>query len=176
MTKSRGVLLIILIAAALWAIGLAQWQAGTVGADTMGPAGVAQAVADQTTGASPIATSCVAIIAVTGLLSAMFARIGRFVVLGIGALAGVGYIITAAAAISAPGATAWPIIALLAGIVATVGVGFVLVTSAKWTGSNRYSRAAEAEGEDFDSAAAWDALSRGDEIDRPEPKADGDSD
>ena len=165
MTKSRGVLLVLVLAGALWAISLASWQAGVVG-DTLGPAGVADVTEDSGSQASPIATSCVAIIAVTGLLSAMLGKIGRFVVLGFAGLAAVGYGITALQSVTSPGATAWPIVGLCAAAIALIVIAYVAFASADWTNSNRYARTAEAGGEDFDSAATWDALSRGDD---PEP-------
>lgn len=101
MTKSRGVLLVLILAGALWAISLASWQAGVAG-DTLGPAGVADVTEDASSQASPVATACVAIIAVTGLLSAMLGKIGRFVVLGFAGLAAVGYGMTALQSVSAP--------------------------------------------------------------------------
>lgn len=163
MTKSRGVLIVLLIAAALWALSIASWQAGTAG-DTLGPSGVAKVTDDSNAGTSPVATACVAIIAVTALLSAMLGRIGRFVVLAIAAIAAVGYGITALSALSAPGATSWPIVAAVAAGLAVIGIVAVAVASAKWTNSNRYTRTAEANGEGFDSAATWDALSRGEDV------------
>lgn len=167
MTKSRGVLLILILAGALWAISLASWQAGVAG-DTLGPAGVADITDDASSQASPVATACVAIIAVTGLLAAMLGRIGRFVVLGFAALAALGYAATALQSATAPGATAWPIVGLCAALIALVVIVCVAFASARWHNSNRYARTAEADGEEFDSAATWDALSRGDD---PEPEA-----
>ena len=175
MTKSRGVLLILILAGALWAISLASWQAGVVG-DTLGPAGVADVTDDSGSQASPIATSCVAIIAVTGLLSAMLGKIGRFVVLGFAALAALGYGITALQAVTAPGATAWPIVGLCAAAIALIVIAYVAFSSAGWANSNRYARTAEADGEDFDSAATWDALSRGDDPETEVPEADPEAD
>lgn len=174
MTKSRGVLIVLVIAAALWALSIASWQAGTVG-DTLGPAGVAKVTDDSNAGTSPVATACVAIIAVTGLLSAMLGRIGRFVVLAIAAIAALGYGITALSALATPGATSWPIVAAVAAGLAVIGIVTVAVASAKWTNSNRYARTAEANGEEFDSAATWDALSRGEDVEDVEddPDADG---
>lgn len=163
MTKSRGVLLILVVAAGLWAITLATWQAGA-SSETLGPAGVAMPGQAETTQASPVATACVAIIAVCGLLSAMFGRIGRFVIFGLAELAALGYGMSAITAIGAPGATSWPIVALLAAVVAVIVIGWVAYASRTWTGSNRYARSAEGAGGEFDSAATWDALSRGDEV------------
>lgn len=174
MTKSRGVLLILILAGALWAISLASWQAGVVG-ESLGPAGVADVTEDSGSQASPIATSCVAIIAVTGLLSAMLGKIGRFVVLGFAGLAALGYGITALQSLAAPGATAWPIVGLCAAAIALIVIAYVAFASAGWTNSNRYARTAEADGEDFDSAATWDALSRGDEPETVEPETDADA-
>lgn len=165
MTKSRGVLLVLILAGALWAISLASWQAGVAG-DTLGPAGVADITEDASSQASPVATACVAIIAVTGLLSAMLGKIGRFVVLGFAAVAAIGYGMTALQSVSSPGATAWPIVALCAAAIALIVIVYVAFASATWANSNRYARTAEAGGEEFDSAATWDALSRGDD---PEP-------
>lgn len=168
MTKSRGVLLVLILAGALWAISLASWQAGVAG-DSLGPAGVADVTEHASSQASPVATACVAIMAVTGLLSAMLGKIGRFVVLGFAALAAVGYGMTALQSISSPGATAWPIAALCAAAIALIVIVYVAFASARWANSNRYARTAEAGGEEFDSAATWDALSRGDD---PEPGPD----
>ncbi|WP_350268826.1 Trp biosynthesis-associated membrane protein [Brevibacterium sp. CBA3109] len=165
MTKSRGVLLVLILAGALWVISLASWQ-GSVAGDTLGPAGVADVTEDASSQASPVATACVAIIAVTGLLSAMLGKVGRFVVLGFAALAAIGYGLTALQSISSPGATAWPIVGLCAAASALIVIVYVAFASARWANSNRYARTAEAGGEEFDSAATWDALSRGDD---PEP-------
>lgn len=162
MTKSRGVLLVLILAGALWAISLASWQ-GSVSGDTLGPAGVADVTEDAGSQASPVATACVAIIAVTGLLSAMLGKVGRFVVLGFAALAAVGYGMTALQSVSSPGATAWPIVGLCAAATALIVIVYVAFASARWANSNRYARTAEAGGEEFDSAATWDALSRGDD-------------
>lgn len=165
MSKSRGVLLVLLLAGALWAISLTSWQAGVV-SENLGPAGVADISENPSAQASPIATACVAIVAVTGLLSAMLGKIGRFVVFGFAMLASTGYAITALTSMLSPGATVWPIIALCAGIISILTIAYVGLVSASWTNSNRYARTAEAGGEEFDSAATWDALSRGDD---PEP-------
>lgn len=175
MTKSRGVLLVLILAGALWAISLASWQAGVTG-DSLGPSGVADVTEDASAQASPVATACVAIIAVTGLLSAMVGKIGRFVVLGFASLAAIGYGITALQSVAAPGATSWPIVALCAAAIALVVIVYVAFASAGWTNSNRYARTAEADGEEFDSAATWDALSRGDdpESDPEAPESDTD--
>ncbi|MDN5807262.1 MAG: Trp biosynthesis-associated membrane protein [Brevibacterium sp.] len=162
MTKSRGVFLVLILAAALWAISLASWQAGAVG-ESLGPAGVADVTEDANSQASPVATACVAIIAVTGLLSAMLGKIGRFVVLGLASLGAVGYGITALQSVSAPGATGWPIVGLCAAAIALIAIVSVAFASAGWANSNRYARTAEAAGDEFDSAATWDALSRGDD-------------
>ncbi|UVI34483.1 Trp biosynthesis-associated membrane protein [Brevibacterium spongiae] len=170
MSKSRGVLIVLVIAAALWALTISAWQAG-VGSDTLGPAGVATVTDDSASQASPVATACVAIIAVTGLLAAMLGRIGRFVVLGLAAVAGIGYGITALTAAASPGATSWPIIAAVAAGIGVIGILWVATASARWTNSNRYARSAEAGGEEFDSAATWDALSRGEDVeDDPDSK------
>ncbi|MGO3679779.1 Trp biosynthesis-associated membrane protein [Brevibacterium aurantiacum] len=174
MTKSRGVLLVLILAGALWAISLASWQAGVAG-DTLGPAGVADVTEYASSQASPVATACVAIIAVTGLLSAMLGKIGRFVVLGFAGLAAVGYGMTALQSVSAPGATAWPIVGLCAAAIALIVIVYVAFSSASWTNSNRYARTAEAGGEEFDSAATWDALSRGDDPDSAAGGADDES-
>jgi MFS family permease len=163
MTKSRGVLIVLIIAAALWALTISAWQAGAVG-DTLGPSGVAEFTDDTNSGTSPVATACVAIIAVTGLLAAMLGKVGRFVVLGLAAVAALGYGVTALTAASAPGATSWPIVAAVAAGIGIIGIIWVATASAKWTNSNRYARTAEAADGEFDSAAAWDALSRGEDI------------
>src|SRR5699024_7294478 len=108
MSKSRGVLIVLVIAAGLWALTISSWQAGAVG-DALGPTGVASVTEDPNAQASPVATACVAIIAVTGLLAAMLGRAGRLVVLGFAAVAALAYGITALFAATAPGATGWPI-------------------------------------------------------------------
>ncbi|WP_166824564.1 Trp biosynthesis-associated membrane protein [Brevibacterium limosum] len=164
MTKSRGVLIVLVIAAALWALTISAWQVGAAG-DTLGPSGVAEVTEDASSQASPVATSCVAIIAVSGLLAAMLGRIGRFVVLGLAGIAGIGYGITALTAASAPGATSWAIIAAVAAGIGVIGIVWVSVASNGWANSNRYARSAEAAGGEFDSAATWDALSRGEDVD-----------
>lgn len=170
MSKSRGVLIVLMIAAALWALTISAWQAGG-GGDTLGPSGVATVTEDSGSQASPVATACVAIIAVTGLLSAMLGRIGRFVVFGLAGIAAIGYGITALSAAAAPGATSWPIIAAVAAGIGLIGIVWVAAASAKWSHSNRYARTAEADGGEFDSAATWDALSRGEDVeDDPDPK------
>ena len=163
MSKSRGVLIVLVIAAGLWALTISSWQAGAVG-DALGPTGVASVTEDPNSQASPVATACVAIIAVTGLLAAMLGRAGRFVVLGLAAVAALGYGITALFAATAPGATGWPIIAVVAAGISVIGIIWVATASAGWTNSNRYARTAEAAEGEFDSAATWDALSRGEDI------------
>ena len=163
MTKSRGVLIVLVIAAAMWALTISAWQAGA-GGDTLGPTGVAKVTEDASSQSSPVATACVAIIAVSGLLAAMLGRIGRFVVLGLAGIAGIGYGITALSAASAPGATSWAIIAAVAAGIGVIGIIWVAVASNGWTNSNRYARTAESAGGEFDSAATWDALSRGDDV------------
>src|SRR5699024_3859954 len=90
MSKSRGDLIVLVIAAGRWALPISSWQAGAVG-DALGPTGVASVTEDPNAQASPVATACVAIIAVTGLLAAMLGRAGRFVVLGFAAVAALGY-------------------------------------------------------------------------------------
>lgn len=163
MSKSRGVLIVLVIAAALWALTISDWQAGAV-SDTLGPTGVAEVTDDSSSKASPVATACVAIIAVTGLLAAMLGKVGRFVVLGLAAVAALGYGITALTTAAAPGATSWAIIAAVASGIGVIGIIWVASSSARWTNSNRYARSAEAADGEFDSAAAWDALSRGEDI------------
>lgn len=107
-----------------------------------------------------------AIIAVCGLLSAMFGKVGRIVVLTFALLAALGYGMTAITAMGAEGATSWPLVALIGAVLAVVVIGWVVVSSRTWSGSNRYARTAQAEDGDFDSAATWDALSRGEEVER----------
>src|SRR5699024_9012122 len=124
MSKSRGVLIVLVIAAGLWALTISSWQAGAVG-DALGPTGVPPVTEEPTSRASPGATACVAIIAVTGLLAAMLGRAGRFVVLGLAAVAALGYGITALFAATAPGATGWPIIAVVAAGISVIGIIWV---------------------------------------------------
>ncbi|RAF69083.1 hypothetical protein DN546_33035, partial [Burkholderia multivorans] len=62
--------------------------------------------------------------------------------------------------------TSWPLVALIGAVLAVVVIGWVVVSSRTWSGSNRYARTAQAEDGDFDSAATWDALSRGEEVER----------
>ncbi len=167
MSKSRGVLIVLVLAGILWALSLSTWQAGVTGGDTLGPTGVAVPDQDAAGRASPVATSCVAIIAVCGLLAAMLGRIGRFLVLGLAGLAALGYAGTALSTLLRPGASGWPAAGLVAGICAAGAIASVIFASARWTNSNRYdrdarSRPAAAAGE-FDSTATWDALSRGDD-------------
>lgn len=164
MSKSRGVLFVLLVAGVLWGISLATWQAGTPG-ESLGPAGVANLNPEATTQTSPIITSCVAIIAVCGLLAAMLGKIGRFVILSFAAIATIGYGITAVSTLGMPGATGWPVFALTAAIAGLIVIGIVLFASAEWSNSNRYDRRAQANSADFDTTSTWDALSRGEDID-----------
>src|SRR5699024_7901959 len=60
--------------------------------------------------------------------------------------------------------TGWPIIAAVAAGISVIGIIWVATASAGWTNSNRYARTAEAAEGEFDSAATWDALSRGEDI------------
>ncbi|RBP61606.1 tryptophan-associated transmembrane protein [Brevibacterium sanguinis] len=188
MTRSRGVLLVLVLAGALWAISLASWQTA-VGPDTLGPTGVAVPRTETAAGASPVATACVAVIAVCGLLAAMLGRMGRFVVLGLSALAALGYAGTALAALLGPAATRWPIAGVAAGALSAAVIAWVAVASASWANSTRYDRSARGAGTTgFDSTATWDALSRGEDPEAPggdpetpgkdpeAPDADGDDD
>src|SRR5699024_5549144 len=139
------------------------WQAGAVG-DALGPTGVASVTEDPNSQASPVATACVAIIAVTGLLAAMLGRARRFVLLGLAAVAALGYGITALFAATAPGATGWPIIAAVAAGISVIGIIWVATASAGWTNSNRYASTAQDDEGEIDLAATWDALPRREDI------------
>ncbi|WP_309130155.1 Trp biosynthesis-associated membrane protein [Brevibacterium sp.] len=177
MSKSRGVLIVLLLAGILWALSLSTWQAGPPGGGTLGPAGVATPEQDAAGQASPVATACVAVIAVCGLLAAMLGRLGRLVVLGLAGLAALGYAATALSTTFQPGSTGWAVAGILAGVCAAGVIVTVAFASARWTNSNRYDRDARtaATPEEFDSTAAWDALSRGDDPDAPrdDPDAPG---
>ena len=70
----------------------------------------------------------------------MLGSVGRFVVLGFAGLAAVGYGMTALQSVSAPGATAWPIVGLCAAAIALIVIVYVAFSSASWTNSNRYAR------------------------------------
>src|SRR5699024_379833 len=56
------------------------------------------------------------------------------------------------------------IIAAVAAGISVIGNIWVATASAGWTNTNRYARTAEAAEGEFDSAATWDALSRGEDI------------
>src|SRR5699024_10555326 len=95
---------------------------------------------------------------------AMLGRAGRFVVLGLAAVAALGYGITALFAATAPGATGWPIIAAVAARIPVIGTIWVAPASAGGAAANRSARPAEAPQGELDAAATWDALSRGEDI------------
>lgn len=166
MTKARGILALLLAAAALWIVAGRTWI--TAAADPTTPVpGVAQATAEAP-GNSPLLVACAAIIAVIALLLGLLERVGRWVVGGVAVLAGLGYSGVALATVLAERPhTAWPVVGLLLGLAVAAVAAWVTRASGRWQASARYERSAESdtEGEPgADPTRTWDALSRGEDV------------
>ncbi len=161
MTKGRAVVLLLVLAGAVWILATRPWGVESPGAGT-GPSGVAEVAGDEG-GSHPLLTASAAVLAVSALLLAMLGRIGRVVVCVLIGAVGAGVVLTAVSS-QAPAATVVPTIAAGAGVLATAA--FSAVASLRWQVSGRYDRqtetAAPIAAED-DPAAAWDALSRGED-------------
>lgn len=160
MTKGRSVVALLALAGILWILATRSWGADVPGAAT-GPSGVAAVSGDDTV-SHPVLTACAAVLAVASLLLAMLGRIGRIVVCVLIAAVGGGAILTALST-SAPATTVWLTAAAGAAVVA-VAV-WTAVVSPRWQVSGRYDRQADTSNasDDDDPAAAWDALSRGED-------------
>jgi len=80
-----------------------------------------------------------------------------------------------AAAVAATHATAWPVVAIVAGALGVVTGLLVAVTASRWPVSGRRFSRTRTEPADVDPSAAddpvreWDALSQGDDPTRPTP-------
>src|SRR5699024_4662565 len=127
MSKSRGVLIVLVIAAGLWALTISSWQAGAVG-DALGPTGVASVTEDPNAHASPVPPGGGAVFAVTRLLAAMLGLARRSVVLRFAAVAALGYGISDLLASSSPRSTGWPIIAAVAAGISVIGIIWFVTT------------------------------------------------
>lgn len=160
MTKGRSVVALLVLAGLLWMLATRDWGAQVPGAST-GPSGVAEVAGDDTT-SHPVLTACAAVLAVAALLLAMLGRIGRIVVCVLIAAVGAGALLTAVSS-AAPAATIW--LTALAGAAVVAVAVWTGIVSPRWQVSGRYDRQADSARatEDDDPAAAWDALSRGED-------------
>lgn len=160
MTKGRAMLVLLALAGVLWALAARPWGAEGPGAG--GPAGVADVSGDESS-SHPVLTACAAVVAVATLLLAMLGRVGRIVVCVLLAAVGVGAILTATSS-AAPASTLW--MTAIAGTAVVVVSVWTAVVSPRWQVSGRYDRqtdGAQTPVDDDDPAAAWDALSRGED-------------
>jgi hypothetical protein len=158
MTKGRAVLALLLLAGVLWIVASQAWGSAAPGA--AGPSGVAEVAGEEATG-HPVLTACAAIIAVASLLLAMMGRVGRIVVCVLVALVGAGAALTA---LTTTGPTVPVVLATTAGAAIVAVAVWTAVVSPRWTVSSRYDRdSAPGASADDDPAAAWDALSRGED-------------
>lgn len=161
MTKGRAVVILLALAGVVWILATRPW--GVEGsAPGAGPSGVAEVAADEG-GSHPLLTASAAVLAVSALLLAMLGRIGRIVVCVLIGAVGAGVVLTAVSS-QAPAATLWPTVAAGAAVLATAG--WSAVASLQWHVSGRYDRQTESGGgsvDEDDPAAAWDALSRGED-------------
>lgn len=168
MTRGRSVLLLLAAAGILWFISTRELVTMT-GAVNTGPAGVADGTpGDSGGGGSPVLTAQAAAFAVTALLLAMLGTVGRRITGVLMVLLGFGYAGTGIGIALGQDATAWAWAAAAAGFAAAVAAGIVGFGRAQWRNSQKFERADIAEGEadpDDDPAAAWDALSRGEDPD-----------
>ncbi|MGO1397506.1 MAG: Trp biosynthesis-associated membrane protein [Brevibacterium yomogidense] len=161
MTKGRAVIILLILAGAVWILATRPWGIDPAGGGT-GPSGVAEVGGEE--GAShPLLTASAAVLAVAALLLAMLGRIGRIVVCVLIGAVGVGVVLTAVSS-QAPPATLIPTIA--AGVGVLVAAVWSAVASLGWQVSGRYDRqthTAAPHADEDDPAAAWDALSRGED-------------
>ncbi len=168
MTRGRSVLLLLAAAGILWFISTRELVTMT-GAVNTGPAGVADgAPGDSGGGGSPVLTAQAAAFAVTALLLAMLGTVGRRITGVLMVLLGFGYAGTGIGIALGQDATPWAWAAAAAGFAAAVAAGIVGFGRTQWRNSQKFERADIAEGEadpDDDPAAAWDALSRGEDPD-----------
>jgi hypothetical protein len=152
MTKGRAVLALLLLAGVLWIVASQAWGSAAPGA--AGPSGVAEVAGEEATG-HPV------LIAVASLLLAMMGRVGRIVVCVLVALVGAGAALTA---LTTTGPTVPVVLATTAGAAIVAVAVWTAVVSPRWTVSSRYDRdSAPGASADDDPAAAWDALSRGED-------------
>lgn len=160
MTKGRSVVALLVLAGILWILATRPWGAEFTGAAT-GPSGVAQVAGDESS-SHPVLTACAAVLAVAALLLAMLGRIGRIVVCVLIAAVGAGAVLTAVSS-AAPALTVW--LTALAGTAIVAVAVWTSVVSPRWQVSGRYDRQADSASstDDDDPAAAWDALSRGED-------------
>ena len=161
MTKGRAVVVLLILAGLVWILASRPWGVDPAGAGT-GPSGVAE-VGGEEGGSHPLLTASAAVLAVASLLLAMLGRVGRVVVCVLIGAVGVGVILTAVSS-QAPAATLVLTIAAGAGVLVTAV--WSAVASRRWQVSGRYDRqtdTAAPTAEEDDPAAAWDALSRGED-------------
>lgn len=168
MTRGRSVLLLLAAAGILWFISTRELVTLT-GAVSTGPAGVADGAPGASGGGgSPVLTAQAAAFGVTALLLAMLGTVGRRITGVLMALLGFGYAGTGIGIALGQDATPWAWAAAAAGFAAAVAAGIVGFGRTQWRSSQKFERAGIAEGEadpDDDPAAAWDALSRGEDPD-----------
>ncbi|SMY10953.1 Trp biosynthesis-associated membrane protein [Brevibacterium jeotgali] len=162
MTKGRAVVVLLVLAGAVWILATLPWGVEAPGAGT-GPSGVAEVAGEDGSGSHPLLSASAAVLAVAALLLAMLGRIGRIVVCVLIGAVGVGVVLTAVSS-QAPATTLVPTIAAGAGVL--VAAVWSAVASLGWRVSGRYDRqtdTAAPQADDDDPAAAWDALSRGED-------------
>ncbi|OFS27173.1 Trp biosynthesis-associated membrane protein [Brevibacterium sp. HMSC07C04] len=168
MTRGRSVLLLLVIAGILWFISTRELVMLTPAGST-GPVGVANGEpAASEGGGSPVLAAQAAAFAVTALLLAMLGTLGRRITGILMVLLGFGYAGASLGIALGQDATPWAWTAVVAGLAAAAAAGFVGFGRDQWRTSQKFERAGTAEGEahpDDDPAAAWDALSRGEDPD-----------
>lgn len=161
MTKGRAVVVLLVLAGAVWILATRPWGIDPAGTGA-GPTGVAE-VGGEEGGSHPLLTASAAVLAVAALLLAMLGRIGRMVVCVLIGAVGAGVVLTAVSS-HAPAATLVPTIA--AGAAVLITAVWSAAASLTWRVSSRYDRQTDTSApaaEDDDPAAAWDALSRGED-------------
>lgn len=158
MTRGRAVVLLLLLAGALWILASQSWGGAPQAAG--GPAGVADVAAEDAAG-HPVLTACAAVVAVASLLLAMLGQVGRVVVCTLLALVGAGALLTA---VTSGGPVPMVLLTAAAGAGVAVVAVWTAIAGRGWRTSSRYERRTDApQDADDDPAAAWDALSRGED-------------
>lgn len=170
MTRGRSVLLLLVLAGAMWLVSTRELTAAPVGNPT-DPLGVAggDPSSGQSSG-SPILTAIAAAYAVTALLLAMLGTVGRRVVGVLMVLLGLGFAGSGLGTALGADATAWAWAAVAVGVIAAVVGGWIGFGRNEWHANQKFERTARSDSEsdpEADPTAAWDALSRGEDPDDP---------
>lgn len=169
MTKTRGIIALLVAAGLLWIVAERTWIPDTSGTASAVP-GVAQTAAEAPAD-SPVLLACAGVVAVCALLLGLLGSPGRRVVSAVALLASLGYGATALVTVLGSAShTAWPVAGLALGVAVAAVAGWVGWSSGRWHASARYDRHATgdgadgADGEETDPARTWDALSRGEDL------------